>query len=132
MTRLHIDVPDDVLALPGYDQTTLEALAREALLVRLYAEGGIAAHQAARALGIPREAFGQILARYGVAALDETAEVDAEIRRQTHLLQPTTPLGKKLVETRARIIASGERLLAWDELAQEVHDRRGGAAVQEP
>lgn len=126
MIRLHIDVPDDVLALPGYNQTTLEAMAREALLVRLYAEGGIAAHQAARVLGVPHEVFGQILARYGVAKLDERAEVEAEIRRQTHLLQPTTPLSKKLVETRARIIASGEQLLNWNEIEQEVRDRRGG------
>lgn len=132
MTILHIEVPDTVLALPGYTQTALERMAREALLVRLYAEGGIAAQQAAQALGITREAFGTILARYGVTEQDETAALEAEIRRQTQLLQPTTPLGKKLAETRARIIVAGEPLLNWDEIEQEVRTRRGGAEAREP
>jgi len=38
---------------------------------------------------------------------------------------PRTPLGERLWQLRKRIVASGERLLDWDELAQEVRARRG-------
>jgi len=38
----------------------------------------------------------------------------------------TTPLGKKLQETRAKIIASGEPLLTIEDVDREVAERRGG------
>jgi predicted HTH domain antitoxin len=126
MTTLQIEFPDDVLVLPGYSQTLLERLAREALLVRLYAEQRIASHRAAQILGMTRDAFIQLLDRYGVREQDELTELEAEIQRQTQLLNPVTVLGKKLVETRARLIVSGTPLLDWEEIQQEVADRRGG------
>ncbi|MFL6193025.1 MAG: hypothetical protein ACJ75H_02545 [Thermoanaerobaculia bacterium] len=41
---------------------------------------------------------------------------------------PRTPLGRQLWEIRQRIVASGERLLDWDELEREVAERRGERA----
>jgi len=38
---------------------------------------------------------------------------------------PKTPLGQRLWEIRARLIASGERLLGWEEIEREVSERRG-------
>jgi hypothetical protein len=37
-----------------------------------------------------------------------------------------TSLGKRLLEIRAKILASGAHLLDWDEIEQEVAERRGG------
>lgn len=39
--------------------------------------------------------------------------------------KPRTPLGKKLLRIRERIIASGERLFSWDEIEQEIAAQRG-------
>lgn len=41
-------------------------------------------------------------------------------------LKARTPLGKKLLSLRAKIIASGEPLLSWEEIDNEVKKRRGG------
>jgi hypothetical protein len=41
--------------------------------------------------------------------------------------QAKTLLGRQLWEIRARIIASGVPLFSWDEIDQEVAERRGGA-----
>lgn len=38
-----------------------------------------------------------------------------------------TPLGQRLWEIRSRLVASGEPLLGWEELEQEVAERRGEA-----
>jgi len=47
-------------------------------------------------------------------------------REETVSYSPKTPLGKKLWEIRKRAIASSEsNLLNWDELEQEIADRRG-------
>lgn len=40
-------------------------------------------------------------------------------------LRARTPLGKKLLALRAKIVASGEPLLSWDEIDAEVRKRRG-------
>ncbi len=40
---------------------------------------------------------------------------------------PRTPLGKRLREIRAKIFASGVPLLDWEEIVQEVANRRGGS-----
>ena len=37
-----------------------------------------------------------------------------------------TPLGRKLLELRSRILGSGEPGLGWDEIEEEVAARRGG------
>jgi hypothetical protein len=38
---------------------------------------------------------------------------------------PKTPLGHRLWEIRARLIASGERVLGWEEIDREVSELRG-------
>jgi hypothetical protein len=38
--------------------------------------------------------------------------------------QPCTALGKRLWEVRSQIIASGEKLLSWDEIEKEVSEQR--------
>ena len=40
-----------------------------------------------------------------------------------------TPLGRKLRAIRARIVASGEPFLNWDDLEKEMASRRGGLGV---
>lgn len=40
---------------------------------------------------------------------------------------PQTPLGRRLWQIRQGIVASGEPLLDWDDLEQEVAERRGGS-----
>lgn len=39
---------------------------------------------------------------------------------------PKTSLGKRLLKLRAKIMASGERVLDWEEIEKEVANRRGG------
>ncbi len=39
--------------------------------------------------------------------------------------KPRTPLGRRLMAVRARIIASGTKLLSWDEIERELMERRG-------
>jgi hypothetical protein len=41
--------------------------------------------------------------------------------------QPRTALGRRLMSIRAKIVASGEPLLNWQEIEQEVAERRGEA-----
>ena len=41
--------------------------------------------------------------------------------------KPRTPLGRRLWEIRAKIVASGEPLLGWEEIEREVAERRGEA-----
>jgi hypothetical protein len=43
----------------------------------------------------------------------------------TQAREARTPLGRRLWEIRARIVASGIPLLSWDEIDQEVAERRG-------
>jgi hypothetical protein len=38
---------------------------------------------------------------------------------------PRTPLGKKLLEIRRRIVASRRPLLSWDDVGQEIIEQRG-------
>lgn len=51
-------------------------------------------------------------------------EVSA-VPQDTVTFKPKTPLGKRLWELRAKIIASGEPLLDWEGVAREVAERRG-------
>ena len=39
--------------------------------------------------------------------------------------KPRTPLGKKLLRFRERIVASGEPLLTWEDIGREITVRRG-------
>lgn len=45
---------------------------------------------------------------------------------ETFSYTPKTPLGKKLMEMREKIITSGERMLDWEDIEEEISDRRGG------
>jgi hypothetical protein len=42
--------------------------------------------------------------------------------------QPRTELGRKLIDLRRAYILGGGKLLSWDEVAEEVRERRGGVS----
>ena len=54
-------------------------------------------------------------------------EVDsrAYVHQHTSVYQARTELGRKLAEIRARIVASGDPLLAREQILKEVAERRG-------
>ena len=79
MKALEIEYPDELLA--AMDEQALRALAREALMVRLYDLGKISSGLAAQTLGLSRRRFLEVLSRYGVSPFDDAAEVEAEARR---------------------------------------------------
>ena len=78
MTTLQIEYPEELLDQADQTKEELERLAREALLVRLYALGQLSSGQAARALGITRWAFLDLLSRYNVSYFDDSQDVAAE------------------------------------------------------
>ena len=78
MAKLPIDYPDDLLALPDQTPESLELLAREALLVRLYSLGQLGSGRAAEILGASRREFLDVLSHYGVSIFDEPIDVRAE------------------------------------------------------
>lgn len=44
---------------------------------------------------------------------------------------PRTPLGKKLLEIRHRIVASGRPLLSWEDIEREIIEQRGRQGREE-
>jgi len=44
---------------------------------------------------------------------------------------PRTPLGKKLLEIRQKIVASGRPILTWDDVERESSEQRGGQTAGE-
>ena len=84
MLTLQVTCPEDLLAaVPDHTQSSLEALVREALLVRLYAEGAISSGEGARMLGLSRRAFLNLLGKYNVSIFDESPEaigIDTEVQ----------------------------------------------------
>ena len=44
---------------------------------------------------------------------------------------PRTPLGKKLLEIRQKIVASGRPLLDWDDIDRELAEQRGRQGRQD-
>jgi hypothetical protein len=44
---------------------------------------------------------------------------------------PRTPLGKKLLEVRQRIVASGRPLLDWEDIDRELAEQRGKQGRQD-
>jgi len=56
-------------------------------------------------------------------------ETEKAVREETDQLSyiPRTPLGKRLLAIRAKIVANGTPLLDPDEIDKEVAARRGGA-----
>lgn len=61
--------------------------------------------------------------------LIDSSSVDLE---EPSLASARTSLGHQLREARAKIIASGEPLLGWADLEQEVAERRGNFLEDEP
>ena len=51
-----------------------------------------------------------------------------ELPPATEARRAQSPLGKRLREIRKRIVASGVRLLDWDEVERELRQRRGGVS----
>ena len=47
------------------------------------------------------------------------------LENRANRVEVETPLGKKLWQIRQQIVATGEPLLDWDEVNQEVAERRG-------
>ena len=47
------------------------------------------------------------------------------VSKSTKARKLRTPLGRQLWKIRSRIIASGEPLLGWEEIEQEIAERRG-------
>jgi hypothetical protein len=44
---------------------------------------------------------------------------------------PRTPLGKKLLEIRQKIVASGRPLLDWEDIDREIAEQRGRQGRQD-
>lgn len=78
MKTLHIELPDD--ALDGMSEEQAQAVAREALLVKLYDLGVISTGRASEILGISRRAFLDLLGEYGVSLFDESMDLAEELR----------------------------------------------------
>lgn len=83
MATLRIDYPEDLVRESGHTKGSLEALAREALLVRLYDLGRISSGRAAEVLGVTRREFLDLLSRYNVSEFDESLDLAAEAHRAT-------------------------------------------------
>jgi predicted HTH domain antitoxin len=81
MTRIQIEYPNELLGLAGQTKTSLEKLAQEAFLVRLYDLNQISSGRAATILQISRREFLDLLGRYGVCVFDEEVGLEAEAHR---------------------------------------------------
>jgi len=66
--QLHLQVPEQ---LTDKNQQQLEALAFEALVVRLYTLGELASGEGAKLLGLTRREFLDLLNQYNVSPFDE-------------------------------------------------------------
>jgi predicted HTH domain antitoxin len=76
MQTLQLQVPDDLL--DSRSKSQLEALAQEALLIKLFQQGEVSAGYAARVLGISRRAFLDLLGQYGVSMFDQDTDMGQE------------------------------------------------------
>jgi len=81
MTTIRSDYPEELLDPTDQTPASLERLAREALLVRLYDLGKISSGKAAELLGLTRREFLEILGSYGVSEFDDSQDVLAEAQR---------------------------------------------------
>ena len=65
--------------------------------------------------------------RRGSYAMKTDTEISTiEGTREPESFKPRTPLGRKLLAIRNRIIAAGLPLLTREEIEKEIADRRGG------
>ena len=76
MQTIDLHIPDDLLRVKGKEQ--LEALAQEALLIKLFQQGEISSGYAAEALGISRHALLDLLGQYGVSMFPDDTDVAQE------------------------------------------------------
>jgi len=80
MAILHIECPDELLNLPEQTTASLESMAREGLMIRLYERGLISSGWAAEVLGFSRRAFLDLLGQHGVSVFDEDTDLEVESR----------------------------------------------------
>lgn len=73
--QLHLDLPE---TLADKNAQELSALAREALVVRLYALGDLSSGEGAELLGITRREFLDLLGRYNVSIFDDSIDLRHE------------------------------------------------------
>ena len=73
--QLHVQVPEQ---FSGKNQQQLEALAFEALMVRLYALGELSSGEGAKLLGLTRREFLALLDQYNVSLFDEGMDLKQE------------------------------------------------------
>ncbi len=76
METLELHIPDELLRSTG--KAELEALAQEALLVKLFQEGEVSSGYAAQVLSISRRAFLDLLSHYGVSMFADDTDVGQE------------------------------------------------------
>lgn len=76
MHVLNIRIPDGIAS--RMDKPQLEALAREALVMRLYDLGDLSSGEAGDLLGITRREFLDLVGRYGVTTFDDAADIARE------------------------------------------------------
>ncbi len=60
----------------------------------------------------------------------EAAEANQRVEDFLASYQPKTPLGRKLLEVRAAMIAAGEPMLTLEEVEREIAERRGGVGYR--
>ncbi|MDQ6660159.1 MAG: UPF0175 family protein [Chloroflexota bacterium] len=75
MIQLHLPVPEQFI---GKSQQQLEALAFEALVVRLYALGELSSGEGAKLLELKRREFLDLLGQYNVSLFDDEMDLKKE------------------------------------------------------
>ncbi len=73
--QLHLQVPEHLI---GKSQQQLEALAFEALVVRLYALGELSSGEGAKLLDVTRREFLDLLDQYNVSLFDDEIDLQKE------------------------------------------------------
>jgi predicted HTH domain antitoxin len=74
--QLRLQVPEQ---LTGKSQQQLEALAFEALVVRLYALGELSSGEGAKLLDLSRREFFDLLGQYNVSLFDDKIDLKKEV-----------------------------------------------------
>lgn len=80
MSRIQLDFPDDLVE-SDLSQAEVARLAREALLVRLYALGRLSSGRCAELLTLSRREFLDLAGRYGLSVFAEPDDLNAEAAR---------------------------------------------------
>jgi predicted HTH domain antitoxin len=75
VVTMQLQVPEH---LTGKNRQQLEALAFEALVVRLYALGELASGEGAKLLGLTRREFLDLLGQYNISLFDEEMDPKKE------------------------------------------------------